>query len=95
MLKLDVSKSTGIDGISAKILKHTAINIAPCLTKLINVARLTTGKSRESSQFLQQMRCLLRLIRYRPISILPMVSKVLEHHISNIIMEGVAPISSN
>ena len=35
---------------------------------------------------------------YRPISILPIVSKVLERHISNIIMdhlEEVAPISAN
>ena len=38
LLKLDVSKSTGIDGISVKILKHTAPNIAPSLTKLFNLS---------------------------------------------------------
>ena len=38
LLKLDISKSTGSDGISARMLKHTALNIAPSLTKLFNLS---------------------------------------------------------
>ena len=102
LLELDVSKSTGIDGISAKMLHHTALNVAPSLTKLFNlsirsgccpnnwkVARIVPiPKADEMSSPAD----------YRPISILPIVSKILECHIACIIMdylEEVAPISSN
>ena len=35
---VDVSKSTGIDDVSARMLKHTALSIAPSLTKLFNLS---------------------------------------------------------
>ena len=38
LLSLDVSKSSGPDGISAQMLKHTAINIAPAVTSLFNLS---------------------------------------------------------
>ena len=101
LLKLDVSKSTGIDGVSSRMLKYTALNIAPSLTKLFNlsiiagcpddwkIARIVPiPKANDMSS----------PSNYRPISILPIVSKVLERHISSIIMdhlEEVAPISPN
>ena len=101
LLKLDVSKSTGIDSVSARMLKSTALSIAPSLTKLFNlsiiagcpddwkVARIVPiPKADDMSS----------PVNYRPISILPIVSKVLERHISSIIMdylEDVSPISAN
>ena len=102
LLKLDVSKSTGIDGVSAKMLKHTAISIAPSLTKLFNLS-ITTGCCPDDWKVarivpIPKANKMSYPANYRPISILPIVSKVLERHISNIIMdhlEGVAPISSN
>ena len=38
LLKLDVLKPTGIDGISSKMLKHTVLNIAPSLAKFFNLS---------------------------------------------------------
>ena len=35
---LDTSKATGPDGISAKMLKETAISVTPSLTKLIQIS---------------------------------------------------------
>ena len=40
---LDTSKANGPDNISAKMLKSTAVSIAPVLTKLLNLS-ITTGK---------------------------------------------------
>ena len=42
LVALDVSKASGPDGISARMLKYTAASIAPSLTKLFNVS-LATG----------------------------------------------------
>ena len=47
LLTLDVSKSTGIDGISARMLKATALSIAPSLTKLFNLST-TSGSLPDS-----------------------------------------------
>ena len=60
LLVLEVSKSTGIDSISAKMLKHTACSIAPSLTKLFNLsvsAGCLTGKLQELSRYKKLMRC--------------------------------------
>ena len=38
LVSLDVSKASGQDGISARMLKHTACSIAPSLTKLFNLS---------------------------------------------------------
>ena len=83
--KLDVSKASGPDGMSAKMLKETAQSITPAVTKLFNISitvrelpsdwkhALITPipKSNESSI----------VSNYRPISILSILSKVLERHI--------------
>ena len=42
-LKLDVKKSTGVNGISAVMLKCTTYAIAPSLKQLFNLS-ITTGK---------------------------------------------------
>ena len=58
LLKLDVSKSIGIDGVSAKMLIHIALNITPSLTKNFNLTGvLMTGRLQESFRFLRLMIC--------------------------------------
>ena len=103
LVNLDISKSSGTDGISARMLKSSALSIAPSLTKLFNLS-LTTG-------VLPSEWKLARVVPipksdspstsatgYRPISILPIVSKVLERHVKEIIDNHLAessPISNN
>ena len=43
LFALDTSKASGPDGISGKMLKETAISIAPVLTELFNMS-LTCGR---------------------------------------------------
>ena len=86
---ISTNKATGIDGLSARLVKIAAPAIAPSLTKLMNicittgvfplawkVARITplhkTGEKSDKNN-------------YRPISVLPILSKVLERHIYNFI----------
>ena len=38
LASLDVSKASGQDGISARMLKHTALSITPSITKLFNLS---------------------------------------------------------
>ena len=88
---LDVSKASGPDGISAKMLKYTATSIIPMVTKLFNLS-LSSGKL--PSQWKHG-----RIIPvpknsdatsptcYRPISLIPIISKVLERHVCNLIMD--------
>ena len=88
---LDTTKASGPDGISARLLKSTALSIAPSLTKLFNLS-ITTGslpspwkkslvvpipKNQEQS----------KPSNYRPISLLPIASKILERHIYGLIMD--------
>ena len=85
LAKLKLSKATGLDKISAKLLKDAASIIAKPVTYLINLtistgeipsqwkeARVTpiykTGKKDDENN-------------YRPISVLPLVSKVMERAI--------------
>ena len=91
LLSLDTSKSNGPDGISATMMKATAASIAPGIAnlKLINkfissgvfptawktssVVPIPKGKDRTS------------VSNYRPISLLPILSKVLEKHIHKLV----------
>ncbi len=43
LIALDTSKSTGCDGISAKMLKSTADSVTPTLTALFNLS-ISSGK---------------------------------------------------
>ena len=84
------------------MLKLTAPNIAPSLTKLFNLS-IRSGCCPNSWKVariipIRKADEMTSPANYRPISILPIVSKVLERHIACIIMdhlEEVAPISSN
>ena len=99
---LDTSKTTGPDGISARMLKETANTIAPSVTALLNLSlhsgsvpsqwknSLIVPIPKTSSATTQN--------DYRPISLLSIVSKVLERHIYSIIsnhLHQVYPISNS
>ena len=90
LMKLDVTISTGVDDISARMLKYCAYSIAPSLTKFFNLSLI-------SSTFPSEWK-VARIVPipktdspsvsasdYQPISILPVVSKVLERHVKRAI----------
>ena len=85
IFNLSPSKATGLDGLSAKLLKVSADIIAPQISAICNTS-ITTGvfpkewkqakviplfKSGDSNIF----------TNYRPISVLPVLSKILERHV--------------
>ena len=93
--ELDTSKANGPDGISAKMLKETAKIIAPSVAKLFNLS-LRTGcfpthwktshvvPIPKSDQHTSPS-------NYRPISLLSILSKVLERHVHSLLTEHLSP----
>ena len=99
---LDISKSNGPDGISARMLKAVAKNIAPSVTNLFNIS-LKTGCF-PASWKLSHIVPISKLnvptnhgpSNYRPISLLPILSKILERHVYALITDHLSnncPIS--
>ena len=100
LTKLDTSKSTGTDGVSPRMLKCTAFCIAPVLCKLFNLSissgtfptewklgRITPIPKRTDSSLPSG---------YRPISVLPVASKLIERHVKMIVedyLQENSPIS--
>ena len=84
------SKASGPDGLSDRMLKCTAPNIAP-LTKLFNLSILTgtTPLSWKKSLTVPIPKCqeLSSPYNYRPVSLFPIVSKILERHIYMLLMD--------
>lgn len=85
------------------MLKFTAYSIAPSLTKLFNLS-LTTGafpnewKTAGVVPIPKTVNPSSSVSNYRPISILPVISKVMERHVKEIIDDHLAlsnPISSH
>lgn len=82
ILSLDSNKASGLDGISVKMLKETALTVSPILTAIFNHS-ISTGTVPDCWKT-----SLITPIpkqgdpsdphNYRPISLLPVVSKVLE-----------------
>ena len=100
LANLDVTKSTGCDGISPKMLKSTASSIALLLSKLINLS-ISTGKFPKEWKLARVVpipkgKSKSSLGGYRPISILPVVTKIIERHVGDLILahlSNYAPIS--
>ena len=81
LLAVDTSKALGPDGISGKMLKNTALSIAPSVTKLFNLSIKTVIPIPKSSDNTDNP------CNYRPISLLPVISKLLERHIYSVVWE--------
>ena len=97
----DFSKATGADSISARILKGTCTScITPSLTKIICPSELVhlpkVGNVQKCIVPIPKGGYLSSPTNYRPISILPILSKVLEKHVHSIISDHLllhSPIS--
>ena len=97
---LDTTKSTGCDGISTKMLKFTADSITPTITTLFNLS-ISSGVFPTEWKMGRVVPVPkgtggTLLSGYRPISILPVISKVIERHVKKIIethLQHNAPIS--
>ena len=88
---LDVTKASGPEGISARMLKGTAVAITPVVTKLFNLS-LKSGTFPQAAKMSLIMPIPKSLYptspsNYRPISLLSILSKVLERHVSSHIFE--------
>ncbi len=88
---LDVCKANGPDGISAKMLKSTASAIAPSVTTLFNLS-VQTGHIPKDWKVSHVVPIPKRPganspSDYRPISLLPILSKLLERHFYKLISE--------
>ena len=84
---LDVHKSTGFDGISAKLLKLVYNEVAPSLTYIMNIS-LKAGEfpaqwKTAKVTALHKNGSTADVENYRPISVLPVLSKILEKHVHN------------
>jgi hypothetical protein len=80
--KINIKKATGRDGISAKILKIAKLVIAKPISELVNKS-ISLGKFPEKLKEAQVVPCYkksnaLDKSNYRPVSILPVISKFFE-----------------
>ena len=98
---LDATKASGPDGISIRMLKHTATSIAPTLAKLSNISiklgHFPTCWKTSSVVPVPKPSKHNEVANYRPISLLPVVSKLLERHIHQAItthLNEIRPLSN-
>ena len=84
---LDPSKATGPDGIPARILKECSEQIAPSLCSLFNhslrAGRFPSEWKSADVTPVHKKDLLEPAENYRPISLLPIASKVMEHCVCN------------
>ena len=87
---LDVSKASGPDGISARMLKMTADFIAPSVCKLFNISlqagRVPQGWKQSTIVPVPKASPACTPNSYRPVSLLSVLSKTLERHVYSIII---------
>ena len=99
--ELDYNKSSGSDDISARMLKGTATSVTPSLTRLFNLS-LSSGYFPDAWKMarvvpIPKSTDMSVPSNYRPISILPIISKVLERVVYQYIFQYLCltwPISS-
>ena len=88
---LDVSKANGPDGISARMLKATSESIAPSLTNLFNlsIAKGHFPKPWKAARVVPVPKSTTKHSPsgYRPISLLSVLSKLLEKHFHSLITD--------
>ena len=92
LLSTDTSKASGPDGVSCQMLKATAHAIAPILTRLFNQSVKsgmlpTKWKLSSVVPIPKKADSSSEPNDYRPISLLPVVSKLLERHTHNLVTE--------
>ena len=86
MKPLDMTKATGLDGLTPKILKSSLEIIAPAILKFINIS-LLNGQLPESFK-LAKIKPIHKggpksdPSNYRPISVIPVLSTIIEKHIT-------------
>ena len=92
IMKLDCSKSTGPDGISARMLRETALSITQPLTSLFNMliqqrSFPSLWKFANVIPIPKNSTCKSSPSNYRPISLLPIISKLFEEHIYCVLLD--------
>lgn len=84
---LDINKATGHDGISAKMIKEAGDSVVPSLTKLINMSLDSSTYPNSWKKALvtpiYKKSCKEDINNYRPVSILPVISKIAERIVFN------------
>ena len=90
---LDPAKATGPDLVSARMLKHTATSISPAVTRLFNMSLSLGSLPSEWKSALvvpiPKSQHKSDPSNYRPISLLPILSKLLEKHIHAYLMDRI------
>ena len=85
--KMSATKATGLDGISCKLLKLSAEIIAPHIVNIcnasINSAHFPRPWKKDRVVPLYKSGDTNDVMNYRPISVLPIMSKLLERHVHN------------
>jgi hypothetical protein len=96
---LDVTKSSGPDGISAKMLKSVAQSIAPSVMRLVNQS-IKSGWCPVLWKVsnivpIPKLGDNMNPCNYRPISLFSVLSKVLEEHVANLLIMDKSLISES
>ena len=84
--KLDPCKATGIEGVSPRVLKNAAGAIIPSLLQIINIS-IHTGQFPDILKYAKVFPIHKggdesNPSNYRPISVLPLISKIIEKHVA-------------
>jgi len=84
LISLDFTKASGSDGISARMLKETAMHISPSLSRIFNLS-VKTGTfpsfwKKSNIVPIPKSGDNQSPTNYRPMSLLPILGKLLEKH---------------